>query len=220
MTAPAPPNPPVSVSIRPMRVSDIGAVERVEARSLPHPWPKGAYRHELEVNPHARFVVAALAPVAGVAVRADAAPGPDGVIGFAGLWMQHDEAHLGLMAVDPAYRRHGIGARLVARMLDEAIALGAACMTLEVRAGNAAAQRLYARFGFQVVGERHAYYPDNDEDAWIMTTPPLGDRAWRERFDRIRARLARGADAASAGHEHDDGQHDEGQPGGEEQVGR
>lgn len=226
-----------AVILRPMRVPDIAAVERIEAASLPHPWPAGAFRHELEANPHARYVVAALAGEAPTPRRAAAGAAPSDVsmptpaggdaagevspvVGFAGLWMQFDEAHLSLMAVAPAFRRHGIGARLVARMLEEAMAAGAACMTLEVRAGNVSAQRLYARFGFAVVGERRAYYPDNDEDALIMTTPPLGDRAWRQRFERIRARLDGRPGAGSTREEDHHRQPDEAEPGGEHQVRR
>ncbi|MEP6680444.1 MAG: ribosomal-protein-alanine N-acetyltransferase RimI, partial [Chloroflexota bacterium] len=45
--------------------------------------------------------------------------------------------------------------------------------TLEVRAGNEAAQELYRRFGFIVAGRRPNYYTDDGEDALVMTTPAL-----------------------------------------------
>jgi ribosomal-protein-alanine N-acetyltransferase len=44
---------------------------------------------------------------------------------------------------------------------------------LEVRAGNEAAQTLYRKFGFEVVGHRPRYYQDNHEDALLMTLAPL-----------------------------------------------
>jgi ribosomal-protein-alanine N-acetyltransferase len=63
-------------------------------------------------------------------------------------------------------------------------------MTLEVRAGNLAAQALYRGFGFEVAGRRPRYYTDDGEDALVMTTPPLDTGPMRAAIERERERLA------------------------------
>jgi ribosomal-protein-alanine N-acetyltransferase len=63
------------------------------------------------------------------------------------------------------------------RLLELAREMRATRLTLEVRAGNRAAQALYRGFGFDVVGRRPHYYTDDGEDALIMSTPPLSDPA-------------------------------------------
>lgn len=174
----------LAVEIRPMRVEDLPAVLEIEARSLPRPWPPGALRHEIEANPQAAYFVAR--------PRSDAGR----VVGYAGLWMQVDEAHISMIAVDPRLQRRGVGEQLLLRLADHALAAGAERLTLEVRASNRAAQELYARYGFDVVGRRERYYSDNDEDALIMTTGPIRETAWRARRDAREGRLGLGAGAA------------------------
>lgn len=77
---------------------------------------------------------------------------------------------------NPAARRQGLGARLLAEVIATARAAGATRLMLEVRAGNQAAQALYQRAGFMVTGRRKGYYPapDGREDACLMDKP-LGD---------------------------------------------
>ena len=88
-----------------------------------------------------------------------------------------DEAHITTFAVHPAWRRQRIGERLLLAFLDLAAARHAREATLEVRLSNIAARRLYEKYGFRPVGLRPRYYSDNGEDALIMTTEPLGERA-------------------------------------------
>lgn len=81
------------------------------------------------------------------------------------------EAELLTLAVAPAARRRGIGARLVAGFLAEARARGAESAFLEVASGNAAARALYAAAGFVQTGRRRGYYRGPDgraEDALIL----------------------------------------------------
>ena len=49
-----------------------------------------------------------------------------------------------------------------------AVERGVEFATLEVRASNGAAIRLYERFGFRPVAMMKSYYPDNGEDAVVM----------------------------------------------------
>ena len=89
-------------------------------------------------------------------------------VGYAGMWMILDEADINNVCIHPDYQGKGYGNRLVDFVIHEAYSLGADSLTLEVRAGNIRAQKLYARFGFIVEGIRKKYYEDNGEDALIM----------------------------------------------------
>ena len=103
-----------------------------------------------------------------------------------------DEAHVTTFAVDPDFRRRSIGERLLLAMLDVAIANGAREATLEVRLSNMAARKLYEKYGFRPVGLRPRYYSDDNEDALIMTTEPLGEPAMQARLGRLRTDLEAG----------------------------
>ena len=58
---------------------------------------------------------------------------------------------------------------IIREMIKTAITLKLELLTLEVRKSNIAAQELYKKYGFDIIGERKRYYSDNGEDAWIMT---------------------------------------------------
>jgi [ribosomal protein S18]-alanine N-acetyltransferase len=161
-----------------MRVTDIEAVHEIERLSFSTPWPTYAFEQELRGNRLARYVVA----------RAGAIDG-EKVVGFAGLWLMVDEGHITTFGVHPDWRRQGVGARLMLRLVDIALELGASRMTLEVRVGNHAAQELYRRFGFTIAGTRIRYYTDDGEDAFVMTTAALSDPAMRELIAIERERL-------------------------------
>jgi len=87
---------------------------------------------------------------------------------YAGMWVVAPEAYITNVAVNPAHRRQGYGRRIMLEMMRAAKALGALCMTLEVREGNHAAQALYAGLDFVKAGVRRGYYRDNGEDALIL----------------------------------------------------
>jgi ribosomal-protein-alanine N-acetyltransferase len=99
-----------------------------------------------------------------------------------------DEAHITTFGVHPEWRRQGIGRQLLLNLVDLARTLGAARMTLEVRASNTAAQALYRTFGFEAVGRRRAYYTDDGEDAIVMTTHALASPQMRAIISRERVR--------------------------------
>jgi ribosomal-protein-alanine N-acetyltransferase len=161
------------VLVEPMRLDDIPAVHDIERRSFSAPWPAYAFEQELKGNRMARYLVA----------RAG-----DAVVGFAGVWMMVDEAHITTFGVHPDWRRQGVGRRLLLGVFELAEALRAARLTLEVRVSNAPAQALYRAFGFAVVGRRRAYYTDDGEDALVMTTPDLDDDRLRSIIDAERSR--------------------------------
>jgi ribosomal-protein-alanine N-acetyltransferase len=157
-----------------MSLGDLDAVQRIEALSFSVPWPEQAYRSEIQTNRLASYLVA----------RADG-----DIVAYGGIWLMVDEAHVTTVAVDPAWRRQKIGARLLLALLDVASARGAREATLEVRLSNLAARKLYEEFGFRPVGLRPRYYSDNNEDALIMTTDPLDTPPMRARLERVRGEI-------------------------------
>lgn len=167
--------PPVVVVVDRMTVDDLPEVQQIEKLSFAVPWPAHAYRHELETNKMAHYLVARYL---------------DRVVGFCGLWIMLDEAHITTFATHPDWRRQGIGERMLLAALDLSASRGAVEGTLEVRPSLVGAQRLYSKFGFKVVGVRPRYYSDNNEDALIMTTEPLDGLAMRARMLLLRDEIA------------------------------
>ena len=162
------------IVIEDMGIDDIDAVQVVERASFPVPWPANAFRHELTQNKNAHYIVAKEG---------------DHIVGYAGLWLSLDEAHITTFAVLPDYRRRKIGERMLVAVFDRAVRLGAEWLTLEVRASNLPAQRLYEKYGFRPAGIRRRYYSDNNEDAIIMWTERLRDRSVRDRIAKLKEAL-------------------------------
>src|SRR5713226_4051356 len=154
---------PEDLIIERMLTDDVPAVMAVDHLCFPSPWSENAYRSEMG-NVSAYYLVARLPERAW---GADA--GHRGrLVGFGGAWIVMDEAHVTTIGVHPEYRRHGIGERLFAALLEEARERGVRRATLEVRESNRGAQALYARFGFIPIARRRRYYSDTDEDAIVM----------------------------------------------------
>jgi ribosomal-protein-alanine N-acetyltransferase len=171
--------PPVRISVELMKVDDLAEVQVIERESFTTPWPPHAYRQELETNRLAHYIVARCGDV---------------IVGFAGIWLLVDEAHVTTFATRRSWRRQGIGERLILALLDLARTRGAHEATLEVRPSNMPARRLYEKYGFKVVGVRPRYYSDDNEDALIMTTDRLDGRQMRDRLAGLRAAVAKRPD--------------------------
>lgn len=183
--------------LRPMSVDDITQVADIERESFPSMWPQTAYRREL-TNKIARYTVIAeprgerpspppgvwgtLRRIAGVSAPSES----EHLLGFIGIWLMAGDAHIVTVAVRQSHRRMGIGERLLITAIEQAMEFGQEVVTLEVRASNDAARRLYEKYGFNNVGRRVRYYTDNNEDAIIMTTPDLAGEAFRARFADLR----------------------------------
>ena len=90
------------------------------------------------------------------------------VVAYGGVWLVIDEAHVTTIAVAAEHRREGIGQRLMIELLKQAQTAGMVCSTLEVRASNDAAIKMYEKFGYNIAATRKGYYPDNKEDAVVM----------------------------------------------------
>lgn len=151
-----------TVQLRPMTARHLPAVVAIERRVSTRPWTPTMFARELEEPDKRRYLVA-LGPRQ-PRRRLNAAP----MCGFGGVHARPDAAHITTLAVDPDHQRHGLGRRLLDALLRAAVELGSSEATLEVRAGNDAAQRLYERAGFAVAGVRSAYYAEPTEDAVVM----------------------------------------------------
>ena len=162
------------VVVEPMRLEDVPAVHEIERLSFRTPWPAYAFEQELRGNRMARYLVA----------RAG-----DRIVGFAGVWLMVDDAHITTFGVHPDWRRQRIGRQLLLNVAELSISIGARRMTLEVRASNAAAQALYGAFGFEMAGRRPRYYTDDGEDALVMTTPDLQEARMQSVIAAERERL-------------------------------
>ncbi|HEX7057770.1 MAG TPA: ribosomal protein S18-alanine N-acetyltransferase [Bacilli bacterium] len=141
------------VIFRSMRLEDIPAICRIEAEAFATPWTAPAFRNELLYNHFAKYLVVEMY---------------GNIIGYGGMWVIIDEAHVTNIAIASEYRGKKLGERLLARLQQVAISAGATKMTLEVRVSNRIAQNLYKKMGFYPSGLRRNYYSDNHEDALIM----------------------------------------------------
>ena len=90
------------------------------------------------------------------------------VVAFTNYWVVADEVHLLNLATHPEARRAGHASRLLAHIIEVGRTRSCRFVTLEVRRSNAAAARLYRRFGFRAVGVRPNYYAEDQEDAIVM----------------------------------------------------
>lgn len=141
------------VHVVPMRRRHVRAVARIEQQVYPRPWSASLFLSELALRANRAYFVAKV--------------GRD-VVGYGGLMLTADEAHITTLAVDPRWHRHQIATRLMLALAREGIARGVTGLTLEVRMTNRAAQDLYRRFGFGPVGVRKNYYAEIGEDALVM----------------------------------------------------
>ena len=135
-----------------MTAADVDAVCAIEEATFARPWSRASIENEL-TNSCARYVV----------LRRGGE-----TVGYAGMWLVIDEAHVTNVAIRKDLRVQGLGEKLMRALIQLAADSGMIWMTLEVRRSNAAAQGLYRKLGFVDVGWRKRYYEDNGEDALLM----------------------------------------------------
>lgn len=82
----------------------------------------------------------------------------DRLVGFALMQYFDEHAHLNLLGVEPAYRRFGIGRRLIEWLEETARAGGVFMVTLEVRAGQTGSRTFYRALGYQESKYIPGYY--------------------------------------------------------------
>jgi ribosomal-protein-alanine N-acetyltransferase len=206
--------------VEPMRLEHIPAVSGIEKLSFPQPWPQNAYRREITENRMAHYVVVRrlgesspedphasrpnpsaqspdlLGRIGRLLRPQDAARSPQleqelrSIVGYAGIWVMTDEAHITTIASHPDVRGQGVGEFLLVALIHRAMEIGARWMTLEVRASNAVAQNLYRKYTFKEMGVRRRYYSDNGEDALVMWTDALDSTSFQSTFEQHERKLA------------------------------
>lgn len=141
------------IEITKMTMEDVSEIAELDKKCFALPWSEQSFKDEMQNKLAVYFT----------------AKDNGQCIGYAGFWNVSGEGGITNVAVLPEYRRAGVGSMLVAEMVRTGEALKLDLLTLEVRKSNIAAQNLYTKFGFEIIGERKRYYSDNGEDAYIMT---------------------------------------------------
>ena len=139
----------------PMTVADIDAVLAIEVGAYSHPWTRGNFADSL---------------TSGYDAQVWAMESGD-IVAYSVVMPGVDEDHILNLTVDRAQQGRGWGQRVLCHLIDCAKVRGSPGLWLEVRASNAAALALYARFGFEQAGRRRDYYPaaKGREDAVLMS---------------------------------------------------
>jgi ribosomal-protein-alanine N-acetyltransferase len=162
----------LTVHLVPMRRRHLRSVLKIEAQVYPRPWSLPLFMSELNLRTSRAYYVARV---------------EGSVVGYAGLMIIGEDAHVTTIAVDPAWHRHKIGSRLLLTLAREATERGAKHLTLEVRVSNTGAQAMYRKFGFQPAGIRRNYYVETNEDALVMWAEDLDSEAYIDRLAGIEA---------------------------------
>ncbi len=164
------------VSVEPMRKRHLTQIMAIEQQSYPRPWTRGIFESEIaQIHPESRWYL-----VARHRRR---------VLGYAGVWITGGssaggrEAHITNVAVDPVWRRKGLGELLMRHLAEHVISAGCENWTLEVRASSQGAQAMYAKFGFVPAGVRRNYY-ENSTDAIVMWCHDIQDPEYLERISQ------------------------------------
>jgi len=166
----------LEVHIAPMRRRHLRTVMRIESQAVHHGWSVGLYLAELRRETDRRYVVARVGSNLNAAV-----------VGYAGLLLQDEDAHVTTIGVDEQWQDRRIATRLLLVLARDAARRGARNLTLEVRATNEPAIRLYRRFGLAPAGIRKNYYADIGEDALVMWGHDIDSPAYAARLAAIEA---------------------------------
>lgn len=139
--------------VRPMREEDVFFVARIEQEIFSPPcWSMQGFLDALR-NKDTLYLVA---------------EEQEEILGYLGLWKSFEEADITNIAVKESARRRGVAGLLLQEAKRLTTESGVTALTLEVRAGNLAAIRLYEKHGFHSVGIRPGFYENPKEDAVIM----------------------------------------------------
>lgn len=181
----------MSIYIRRMREEDIPQAVEIEQICFTRPWSKSIFKATL-LLPYAAYYVAveedadqpAKQPfepdrkemvlkqnadqLSELSPKQNAAQSPERVVGICGVKKIFEEGEISNVAVHPEFRGRGISRQMLETLLQEARDDGVEDFTLEVRAGNDVAIRLYESLGFLTEGVRPHFYDKPVEDGLIM----------------------------------------------------
>jgi [ribosomal protein S18]-alanine N-acetyltransferase len=146
-----------SIEIRPLTLEDVDAIDAIERAAMPAPWSPAMFAGEI-VKPTSVCLGSFEA-------------GSDRLVAYIIVSRYVDAWHVMNLVVVESWRRQGVATQLLDELFERTLNGARRGFTLEVRASNDPAIRLYETMGFRAQGVRHGYYTDNREDAVIM---------WRE----------------------------------------
>jgi len=205
----------MSYAVRPLQAEDIAQASYIDREAFPAQWPAIAFKQELrDKSAHCLVVceqaeehldhpppqsdgprnMGYLQKLAAKMKHRFGKEYPAGnletnseyVVGYAILRLRGQSAHLTSIAVQNAYQRRGIGELLLISTIELATAQDTPSVTLEVRASNLAAQKLYKKYSFFEVRRYPGYYSDNGEDALIMYTDTITSISYQAQFQRLK----------------------------------
>jgi len=135
---------------------DLEEVLSVEQSSFQSPWTRNMFIQELS-SPIARNLTLWVTT------------GKSRVLaGYMIFWIVAKEVHLQKIAIRPEFRRRNVATCLMRALMHSAREEQCRTVFLEVRRSNAAAIKLYEKFGLNIKGVRPSYYSEQGEDALIM----------------------------------------------------
>jgi [ribosomal protein S18]-alanine N-acetyltransferase len=133
------------ITYREMIALDVPVLVGIEKDIYPEsPWSAAQFREELFGVPKTRKYIVAL--------------DDNEIIGYAGIALAGDVADIHTLTVLPAFRRRGIASHMLRELEAWATQKGITNFMLEMREGNAEAQPLYEKYGYQVISRRDNYY--------------------------------------------------------------
>lgn len=163
----------LAVTLEAMQQHHIAALQPLERLCFGKHWTPTDFSREMQNERYHYFVISAgQAPVA-----------------YLGYWQILEEAHITSVGVHPDHRKQGLAQRLICHMLEDCLARQINWITLEVKASNLAAQKLYEKFGFAVMGRRKNYYQADREDALIMWTENIASSEYQARLEKLKAEI-------------------------------
>lgn len=142
----------MQIKISKMIIDDLNKISPVLLTEFDDFWNYNIFKSELE-NENSKYVVA---------------KNNDEIVGFAGIWISIDEAHVTNIVTKKDLRKNGIGSILLEELINLSKTLNLVSITLEVNENNLDAIKLYEKFGFEKLGIRKKYY-NNTDNALIMT---------------------------------------------------
>lgn len=140
------------MEIRRMTEHDVEQVALLEREIFSDAWSAAAFYESLE-NPNAILLLT---------------ENGGEILGYCCMYTVFDEGEIVNVAVNPKYRRQGIGEQMLKLLFENFTPRQVVNFYLEVRAHNEAAKHLYEKFGFGMIGVRRNFYEKPVEDAIVM----------------------------------------------------
>ena len=128
----------MQIKISKMNIDDLNKISPVLLTEFDDFWNYNIFKSELE-NENSKYVVA---------------KNNDEIVGFAGIWISIDEAHVTNIVTKKDLRKNGIGSTLLEELINLSKNLNLVSITLEVNENNLDAIKLYEKFGFEKLGIR------------------------------------------------------------------